>query len=176
MTFKSILRTWGRVLLGEIALFGPDLKTSLLGIFDDHGGPAPRSVPNRIAGDVGQAILVAQLISNGVEDVIELANFFGKKCFSSGALGNFPDLFLNFLPCRLEDAEEATAAREIRVEKSDDVKLNIAFLDLLDEFLVGIETVLVLSVGKNDDGFLRFVPFQDLIHGQINGIVQSRAS
>jgi hypothetical protein len=99
MSFKSILRTWSWVLLGEIALFGPDLKTFILGIFDDHVGPAPGSVPNRIAGDVGQAILVAQFISNGVEDVIELANFFGKKCFSSGALGNVPDIFLNFLPC-----------------------------------------------------------------------------
>ena len=91
-------------------------------------------------------------------------------------MGNVPDLFLNFLPGRLEDAEEAAALREIRVEKSDDIKLNVAFLDLLDEFLVGIVTVLVLSVGKNDDAFLRFVPFLDLIHRQINGIVQSRAS
>ncbi len=106
MTFKSILRSWSRVLLGEIALFGPDLQASLLGIFDDHVSLAPSSVPNRIAGDVGQAILVAQFISNGVEDVIELANFFGKKCFTSRALGNVPDLLLNLLPCRLEDAED----------------------------------------------------------------------
>ena len=89
---------------------------------------------------------------------------------------NVLDLLLNFLSFRLEDAEEATAFREIRVEKSDDIKLNVAFLDFLDEVLVGIVTVLVLSVGKNDDGFLRFVPLPDLIHRQINSIVQSRAS
>ena len=77
--YKSILRTWSRVFLGEIALFGSDLESSLLGIFDDHVSSAPSSVPSRIAGDIGQAILVAQFISNGVKNFIELANFVGKK-------------------------------------------------------------------------------------------------
>ena len=176
MGYKSILGTLSRVCLGKVALFGPDLQTSVLGVFDDNVSSAPSSVASRIAGDVGQAILVAQFISNGVKDFIELADLVWKKSFSSRALGNVLDLLLNSLFFRLEDAEEATALREIRVEKSDDIKLNVAFLDLLDEFLVGIVTVLVLSVGKNDYGFLRFVPPQDLIHRQINGIVQGRAS
>ncbi len=176
MGYKSILRTLSGALLGEVALFGPDLEPSRLGILDDHVSCAPGSVLSRVTGDVGQAILVAQFKSNRVKDFIELVNLVGKKSLSPRALGNLLDLFLNLISCRLEDAEKATSRREVRVEKSDDIELNVAFLNLLDEFLVGILTVLVLSVGKNDDAFLRFFSLLDLIHRQKNRIVQSGTS
>ena len=163
--------------VGLVAVARPYPEASFPGVEQAHLNRPPPLVIVLFddVRNVGESILIPELVGNHLESLLDVLLFLRKERLASRRLRDAGHCLCDFVPGGLGQPKEPAVIGQVLVQEGHQEDLDIRLFYLFDHLFHFIVAVFVLSVGKDNDDLSRLAPFGGVLDCQVDGVVQRSA-